>query len=72
MMFCDVPFLFCTSSAFIHHLLNAYPSPGLLGLEFSELGCMQEAQTYLAAKFPPNILREISVSLNSFTSKPLM
>lgn len=72
MMFCDVPFLFRACSVFIPHLLNNSRSLGLLGLELGELMCTQKAQSYLGAMFPPSILTEISVSLNSFTSKPLL
>lgn len=72
MMFCDVPFLFHSSSVFIHHLLNDNCNLGLLELKFSELVCIQKAQSYLGAMFLPSILREISMSLNRFTFKPLM
>lgn len=71
-MFCDVPFLFHASSVFIHHLLNELHSLGLPGLKFSGLVCRQKARPYLGGMFPPSTLREISVSLNSFMSKPLV
>lgn len=69
MMFCDASSLFRATSAFIHCLVSVVHSLVLPGLQ---LVCTQKAQTYLGAMFPPSILREISVSLNSFTSKPLL
>lgn len=68
-MLCDASSLFHASSAFTHCLVSVVHGLGLLALK---LVCTQEAQTYLGGMFPPSILRGISVSLNSFTSKLLV